>query len=580
MLRSHGFALTLFCFVGAAGTLEAADPRSARGEVLRVAPTEAALVLVVQNARETLHTLSESPFWAWFPSTTLGKQLLGSADLTQLRAFATMILSELGTTPSGLIEDVLGEAAVFAYTPAPADRPREERSVILIRPGKPEVLAKLMERMNELQMRSGEVKAIVRKDHDGVTYQERQKSATRAEFYCFSGDIFAFSGVEGEIQAFIDRGKAREPATQKSPPLVDRMVKLGLADSAAVLLINPRAFDADVKSKMAAAKPDEKRFLTRFAEVWSALDTAAVYLALDRHLELGVSLQFQTAKLPADAKKWLTGTRNPTTAERLIPNDALMGLAGHFELVELLELIASVMPLEPGKPDVKAWVTTTLGPVFGRDKLPLVMQSLGPNWATWMEAPAKDALLPTLVAAIELTGEGENRARVEKALLAALDFGFQTARVAYNSLHDDQMDLVKEKDPQTGVTITALRNEKFPPGFCPSFAVVQGYLVFASSPDAIRRFHVPAPGQSIPASYSTILKLSGTKTADYLLNYRPHLAKFLSSLGAGPEQPLLEQLTALTTVLELVDSAEVRVRGDDSGIRIALAVNLIKPLKK
>ena len=65
--------------------------------------------------------------------------------------------------------------------------------------------------------------------------------------------------------------------------------------------------DAEVKARVADAKPDEKRFLSRFAEAWSALDAAAIYLKLDTDLEAGVSVRFQPGKLPDDLKRWLTG---------------------------------------------------------------------------------------------------------------------------------------------------------------------------------------------------------------------------------------------------------------------------------
>jgi hypothetical protein len=464
MPRPACFALAVAISLFATDVATAASPRD---EVLRVAPADTAIFILVQNARDHYHNLSESPFVQWFPTTTIGKQLFASADLKQLRESGAMIFSELGTTPTALIEDVLGEAAAFAFSPAPPDRPNDERALILIRPRKPEVLAKLIEKMNSLQTRSGELKGIVQKEHAGAIYHERQKPGSGSEFYCFRGDVFAFSSVESEIKAFIDREKATAPVSEKTPELLGRMMKLGIANAAGVILINPRALDVEMKAKVAGAKPDEKQFLSRFTEVWSALDSAAIYLSLDKNLELGVSVRFHPGKLPADVKKWLTGPRNVTTAECLIPNGALFGFAGQVRATELIEMIASLVPREPGKPDVKAWIALVLGPIVGRDKLPLVLDTLGPNWAVWAEPPTKDGILPTFVAAVEINGEGETRAKAEKALLQAIEFGFQTARVAYNTKHADQIEVKQEKDPRNGATITTLVNNKFPPGFSP-----------------------------------------------------------------------------------------------------------------
>ena len=553
---------------------------SPRDELLRVTPSDTALVLLVQNAREHRNNLIGSPFMQWLPSTAVGKKLLESAEIKLLRDSTQMIFNELGTTPAALLEDVLGEAVTFSFSPAPADRPNEERSLILIRPRKPEVLLKLIDKINDLQIRSGESKGVEDKQYAGVTYRERQKPGNLSEYFCFRGNIFAFSGNESEIKSFIDRDKTAAKFEDQSPVLLDRLKKLGISDAAAVILINPRALDGELKSKLASAKIDEKRFLTRFSEIWTALDSAGLYLTLDKNIELGVSVRFTPGKLPADARKWFTGPRKVTTAERLIPQDALFGIAGQVRAVELIEVISSLVPHEPGKPGVQEWLTEAVGPIVGRDKLPLVLDALGPNWAVWAEPPAKDGVLPKFVGALEISGEGESRGKSEKAILQAVQFGFNRARVYYNSNHQDQIEIKEEKDPSSGATITVLVNEKgFPPGFAPAYAIVSGYLVVATSPESIRSFDSKVPNNSVQTDYSTFGEVKWSAVPSYLLANAPHLAKFLADLSAGSEIALREQLEALASVLELIESAEVIARGDDNGIRLGIRVKMAKPLK-
>ncbi|HEV3386401.1 MAG TPA: hypothetical protein VG097_16380, partial [Gemmata sp.] len=465
MLPYAGFLLVIADLLFFAGTAQA----SPRDEILRVAPADAALIVLVQNARDHYRNLSESPFAQWLPTTAIGKKLFESDELKQFHNSGKMIFNELGTTPAALIDDVLGEAVAFAYSPAPNDKPNDERALILIRPRKLEVLSRLIDKMNDLQIRSGELTAVVRKEHGGIEYHERQKPGNGKEYFCFRDEVFAFSGNEAEIKAFIDRDKAVAKLADKPPELLDRLKKLDIADAAAVILINPRALDAEVNSKVASAKPDEKRFLSRFAEIWAALDAAALYITLDKNLEFGVSVRFTPGKLPVDAKKWLTGPRDITTAENLIPESALFGFSGQIRATELMEIVVSLAPREAGKQGVSEWITEVLGPIVGRDKLPLVLDALGPNWAVWAEQPTKEGVLPTFVGAVEISGEGANRAKAEKALLQAVEFGFNRARVMYNSKHQDQIEIRSEKDPRSMATVTTLVNETgFPPGFAPA----------------------------------------------------------------------------------------------------------------
>src|SRR4051794_29933701 len=118
----------------------AAGPRD---ELLRVAPPDATFVLVVQNPRDHLKTLSESPFVAWFPTTRLGKQLFGSDDFRKGLEGSTEVLRQLDVTPDVLLADVFGDAIIVAITPGE----RDERSVILVRPRKPETLQKVIDRL-------------------------------------------------------------------------------------------------------------------------------------------------------------------------------------------------------------------------------------------------------------------------------------------------------------------------------------------------------------------------------------------------------------------------------------------------
>jgi hypothetical protein len=556
--------------------LLASAPASPRDELLRLAPPDAALVAVVQNARDHARGVAASPFGRWFPSTPIGRRVMASDEVRQFREAAAVISAELGTTPDIFLDDVIGDAVAFAYSPGPPGRPDDERAVILIRPRRPDVLAKLIDTLNALQTKSGELTGVGRKEHKGAVYHERKKAGGGADFYCFRGGVFAFSGAEADITAAIDRD-ADHPG--QTPELVSRLKRLGVADAAAVLLVNPRPFDAEVKARVAAAKPDEKRFLERFAEVWAALDAAAVYAHLDADLELGLALRFRPAEVPADLRPWLVGPRKWGTPAAVIPANALFGFAAHARATELIDLVASLAPAEPGNPGVKEWLRQTVGPVVGRDNLPLVLNALGPDWAVWAEPPATDALLPTFVAAVRLSGDGEDRAAAEAGLVQALDAGFLMARLAYNATHADQIELKEEKDAATGATVKSLVNPKgFPPGFRPSFAVVKGYLVLATTPEAVTRF-APPPEKSAAAGSVTVATFSGGRAREYLRAHGPKLAAFLAGLGGDDEKKVRGDLETIAEMLELVDSADLTLRDLDDGLKLVLRVKPAKPLK-
>jgi len=542
-----------------------------RDELLRVAPPDAALLLIVQNGRDHVETLVQSPFARWLPQSALGKQLLG-ADLKQARAGIEPLFNALGIKPEELLADVLGDAVAFAYTPSPAEDMKGERAVALIRPRKPETLVKLLAKLNEIQMGSGEVKSVVSKRHRGEEYFERVKPAGGSDFYCFRGGVFAFSGTEPDIQAVIERDKAGEA----KPELAAKLAKLGVGESFAVALINPRPFDREVAAKVAKAQPGEKVLLERFQQAWLALDSAAVDLALGADLELGVSIQFQPGKAPAFLKGWLTGPRQNPALWQAIPENALVAFAGRFKASEVLEAISNVAPADgPNTP--KSAAEQLLGPVFGKDKLPQILAALGPNWAVWAEPPGTSGFLPVVVAAVQIDSTGPKGKEAARDITRAVGFGFNAARVAYNSSHADQIEIVETEDGDG--LITSLVNEKgFPAGLQPSYAFKAGYLVVASSPDAIKRFREPKPGPA--TGEATLARFSAAASREYLHKNGGELAKFLAAAGHGEEKALRQQFEQVAAMMEVLDRVEVVSRGDANGLRLAARIRFVKPLKK
>lgn len=560
------FALALACALA----VPPAAPANPRDEALRLAPTDFALTVVVQNLRDTTTALGASPFAGWFPTTNLGKRLLAGDGLKALTDGAMPVFNLLETTPTDLLHDVLGDAVVFAYTPGAAGT--AERSVILVRPRKPDALAKLVARLNDLQTKGGELKGVSERKHAGGAYFARERpGGGGANFYCFSGPVFALSESEAEIKAVLDR--AAPGANDAPPELVRRMQKLGVAEAVAAVLIHPRAFDAELAAKLKAARPEERALLDRLAPVWAAADSAAVYLTLDTGLEVGVAAQFAPDKLPAAARGWLTGPRVPSTIWQAVPDDALVAFAGRAGAHELLDAFAA-LSAATGKPGFREDFERALGPVVGRDKLPKVLAALGPDFGAWVQPPAKGTAVPVLVAAVRLRAGATDEA---KALAQALEYGFQAARIAYNATHTDQLALDEERDGDT--VIKLMSGGPLPAGARPCFAVKSGHLLLASSPDAIRAFRAPA-AEPKPADAVPLARFGAAATRAYLAEHAGALAQFLAATGAGPERELREQLRQLADVLEPFEKVELLLRGDAGGVRLGLRATAAKPLRK
>ncbi|MBX9582058.1 MAG: hypothetical protein K2X87_17270 [Gemmataceae bacterium] len=570
--RLPRLASIILLVVLASAPAVAAQPRD---ELLRLAPPDAAIVALVQNARDHLRAVAGSPFAAWLPTTPFGKDIPGEASPKLIEFALTPILGPLGTSLEELRDDVLGDAIGFAYSPAPAADPKAERAVLLVRPRKPDTLRKLVDRVNELQTGSKELASVARKEHRGQEYWERRETGGKTEYYTFRGPVFAFSGTESDIRAVIDRDL--DAPRNGTPDVTARLTKLGVADALAVVLVNPRPLDAELAAKVAEAKPDEKVFLRRFADLWAGLDAAAVYLSLGADAELGLALDFRPDALPADARAWLTGPRSPSPLWAAVPDNALVAATARFRASDLLAAVRSVLPDE-GRAAVDKALADTIGPAFGRDRLPRVLDALGPDWAVWVEPPAAgQGFLPVAVGAVKVSPAGPDTAGTEKAIRRAARFAADAVAFAYNRDHPDQIEVAEESDGDGTLTVLT-GGIGFPPGVRPAFAFKDGYFVLASHPDAVRRFKAPDPSR--PAAGQAVLaRFSGPAARDYLRTHGAELAGFLARHGQGAEKELRGQVESVTKFLELVDRVELVTIGTDTGVRLALRAKLAKPLE-
>jgi hypothetical protein len=257
-----------------------------------------------------------------------------------------------------------------------------------------------------------------------------------------------------------------------------------------------------------------------------------------------------------------------------VPDDALAAVAVRVKTAEAVELLNTLLP-DRGRTAFDAAVKGTLAPLLGRDRLPRVLDALGPDWAVWAEPPSAGVgPLPVVVGAVRFRTDGPKGAEVGRAVERAVGFGFEAARVSYNAKHADQIELEEEATPDA--RITSLAGPKaFPAGVRPAFAVKGGFLLLATHPDAIRRFRPPSDVAPAVNGEAVVARLSGTAVRGYLREHAAALAGIVGGDAAETERNLAQ----LATLLEPVDRAEVVVRGTETGLRLAVRVRTVRPLK-
>jgi hypothetical protein len=542
--------------------------------LLSFVPTDTAVCLVIQGLREKAKTISESPFADW-AAERIETQLLSSAEYAVIRQVEKMIRDQIGLTVSELRDDILGDAIVLTYQPGPPEQPDAEQGTVILKARSPDKLRKLIDRLNQLQQDQGEIKNLKEVDYRGATYIRRVKADGTAEFYYLRNGLFVFSGQEAAIQQVLDRAAD----TPKNHDFVSQSLRrLGVENRFVNCWVNPRKLDHDLKTQIDnATDAGQRAFLTHFAKVWAAIDGLAISLDIDRDVELGLSVTFNPLQLPAELQPLLASPPTRSAVWQMVPEDALFAIGGRLDLNALITAIASFAPTEEQDAIRGVIDKTVIGPVVGRQNLPAIRDAIGPDWGMWSAAPsaASKSWVPEWTVALRVRETNDGIAR--RGILRVLGFWLQMIQYDYNQKHEDQIEL-RDVEPN-GVSVTYLVNEAlFPPGFRPSFAVKDGYLVVTSSPELVQRFTAPTEREKI-TNEVPILRGSGTAIRSYLQTHGQKLGRWLADVQSKDTEEVFRDLGKLADILELVNRVELLVRGDEKRFELALQLQLVKPLK-
>jgi hypothetical protein len=535
-----------------------------RDELLRLVPDDYTFCLVLQDLREHGKADGKSPFLKGLAESPLLKGFQNTPEAEKVRAAFETILRELGITPEQLRDDLLGDAVVFAYRKGPPKDESKEDGLFLIHARDEKLLARVVERINDLQTKSGELKAVEPVSAKQGDYFRRVKTGKQgaADFYALRGHQLIFSGSEPLLHAALAK-LAIPPAGE--PLVARRMKQLGVNEAPVSVLLNPRAFDADLAEGTKPGNDAERAFLKEFAGYWKAVEGVALFLSFSPAVEVGLAVHVRKDELPAPARRFFAeaGRRSPLWDR--VPDDALFALAGRVHLESATEMLGALLT-EKDRQRVVEGAGRMSKTFFKPDDLGSLVRGFGPDVGFWVTRPEPGGKTwcPQALLAVKLA-DGPDGRKAEHAALKGLDF---LARLA--SLSEKNLEVFEERQGQ--VLITGLASAAvFPPGFRPCFASKGGYLLVAGSPGTIARFDPPT-NPPTNAGEVPVLRISVAAWRDYLKTHREGLTEYLAKVNNADVAGLNAQIDGLLPLLEGLDRIEIVQRAGPD--RVSLVVRL------
>jgi len=209
-----------------------------------------------------------------------------------------------------------------------------------------------------------------------------------------------------------------------------------------------------------------------------------------------------------------------------------------------------------------------------------VLPFVGPEWGVCVTAPpAEAAWFPQVVAAVRVR-PGDKAPPVDQALFAAVHALGQMAVLDYNGKNKDRMSLRTLFQGRTEVRYLE-GGSQLPPGLRPAFALHDGYLVLASSPEAVRRFAGLGPARPAPtAEEFPLLRLSLKDLRQYVKDRREPLAQAVAEKNEIPRDEAERRLDGLLAGLQLLDRVELTQKPAPGQVTLSLRVRTALPLRK
>jgi hypothetical protein len=130
--------------------------------------------------------------------------------------------------------------------------------------------------------------------------------------------------------------------------------------------------------------------------------------------------------------------------------------------------------------------------------------------------------------------------------------------------------------PQDGVEVRVVEGDHLPPGLQPAFAWKEGYLVLASTPEAVRRFKAPSRGDvRSPEEEVPVIRLALQGWASYLRNYRGPVAASLAEAYQMTPAEANARIDRWLEGLDLFDVVELTQRVTPGGATLTLRLKTL-----
>jgi len=506
-----------------------AAAQTPRQDLVSLLPDDFAICVVMNDLRGNSARWEQAAWYKSLWQSALGKSLHDTPEMKQLLQWQADLKRHFNLDWPTLRDDILGDAVLFAYSPGSKTKPHEEHGLFLLHARKPDRLVQFIDRFNEAQLRSKELKALSTLEYKGTKYHHRAEPK-KDNYYVIVGNVLAFTDNEAVLHAYLDR---RTLVAAKTSIWTERFDKAGADKAFATICINPSKLEPD----FGAAKNDV------LPSYWRALESLFVTLTMDAEAEVRVTVRANADQLPKWARSTFTKNSPASTLWQHFPERSLLTIASRTDFSGAAETLELLMP-EKDRAKMREDWQRSVGAIINLDPFKDILPNLGPDWGVCVLAAKKEQHLPIAVFALAVK-PGDKGQKVDENLYKMVHMFAGFAALDHNNKNPNNL-LRRDIVMQGKVEVTYLSSDKlFPADFQPACALKDGYMLFATSPEGIEQFQKHDGKATMREGETPIVRVSTREVAKLLQQRREHILQKL------PEKNL-ENVVALLGLFDRI----------------------------
>ena len=373
--------------------------------LLRLVPADAGVTLTIEDLRIHSREFFESPLSERIQGFPAVQRWYASDVYRQLDQAKQRLEKRLGESSTSFRDRLFGEAVVLSIVTPPGGRPEDSRGLFLVQMSDRKLLDRVLQSVNEAQLRRGELSKVSERRYKTLTYTARHYAGDQPrlpDYYatCHARN-FAWANSEELINAVIDRNAANQGGLAENADF--QKVRSRLPRSAAVsLYLKPRLLEQVFVSSSKPSSPHEEKIAKLIQRYLSAQKYVGAAIEWKDGLILHTQEELEPEKVGSWYQRWSKVVARPANLETLPPN-TVAHASIQLDFPALEESIRELIP-DDQRARYENGLLALKGILLGQD-LKQVLPKLGPRVSGTLIASASPELTLSPVARVDLNGD-------------------------------------------------------------------------------------------------------------------------------------------------------------------------------